>query len=177
MTARIFVSSDPHLGHSNIVHKFKREDGSPLRDFKNIHEHDEAIIARHNAIVRPEDHWYCLGDVVIAKYHLQTIARFNGHKRLVRGNHDIFKTREYIAAGFEEIYGVRVFRPQDQQGKSGFILSHVPLHPASVQRWARNVHGHTHANIVRDEHGHPDPRYICVSMEQINYTPVLLSSL
>ncbi len=126
--AKIWVIADTHFGHSNIVHKFKRADGSPLRDFKNVHEHDETIIRNWNERVRPEDHVYHLGDFAMARIHLATAQRLNGHKRLVRGNHDIFKTREYVEAGFEEIYGVRVFRPQDQQGKSGFILSHVEKH-------------------------------------------------
>ncbi|MEJ0025941.1 MAG: hypothetical protein WDN01_07930 [Rhizomicrobium sp.] len=175
--AKIWVISDTHFGHANVVHKFKRADGTPLRDFKNVHEHDETMIRKWNECVRPEDHVYHLGDFAMARVHLATAHRLNGHKRLVRGNHDIFKTRDYLDAGFEEIYGVRVFRPQDQQGKSGFILSHVPLHPGSVQRWARNVHGHTHANVVLDEHGHPDPRYVCVSVEHTGYAPVLLNTL
>jgi calcineurin-like phosphoesterase family protein len=174
--ARIWVVSDTHFGHANILN-FKRDDGTPLRVFQHIHEHDEYLIARWNERVKPEDHVYHLGDVAINRRHLSLISRLMGHKRLVRGNHDIFKTKEYLDAGFDEIYGVRVFRPNDQQGKTGLVLSHIPLHPSSVQRWARNVHGHTHARVVLDENGHPDPRYICVSVEQTGYAPVLLDKL
>jgi calcineurin-like phosphoesterase family protein len=176
--SRIFVASDHHFGHPNILN-FKREDGSLIRGavFKNSHEHDEVIIAKHNAVVLPQDHVYFLGDVAINRRFLPLVTRMMGHKRLVRGNHDIARTKEYLDNGFDEIYGVRVFRPQDQQGKTGFILSHIPLHPRSVPKWARNVHGHTHANIVRDDNGHPDPRYICVSLEHTDYAPVLLMDL
>lgn len=169
---RLWVISDTHFGHANIVHKFE-----PPRPFATIHEHDETIIRNWNARVRPEDHVYHLGDFAMNRRYLPIATRLLGHKRLVRGNHDIFKTQEYIDVGFEEIYGVRVFRPQDQQGKTGFILSHIPLHPTSVQRWARNVHGHLHFNRVLDENGHPDQRYICVSVEHTGYAPVLLADL
>lgn len=177
MNARIWVASDHHLGHTNTWAKFKREDGSPLRPFKSDEEMDETMIARHNAVVKPEDHVYFLGDVVINKRNLEKVKRFMGHKRLVRGNHDIFKTKQYLDVGFDEIYGVRVFLPNDQQKIPGAILSHIPLHPESVQRWAVNVHGHLHGNIVRDEKKWPDPRYVCVCVEQIDYTPVLLDTI
>ena len=48
----IFFSSDWRLSHKNIL-TFKRADGSPLRVFNTIEEHDEHIIAQHNSVVRP----------------------------------------------------------------------------------------------------------------------------
>jgi len=168
---RIFLISDHHFGHSNIVHKF-----DPSRPFVNIHEHDEALVSNHNSVVRPEDHVYFLGDVVINRRMLPIVTRLNGKKRLVRGNHDIFKTKEYIDVGFEEIYGVRVFQPNTQQNKTGFILSHIPLHPDHLIRGYKNVHGHLHFNRVM-RGPIPDDRYISVCCEHVNYTPVLLESL
>lgn len=167
----IWVCSDHHLGHSNIVHKFKREDGSPLRDFSSIEEHDELIIKWHNELVKPQDHVYFLGDVVIARRNLHKVSRFNGKKRLVRGNHDTLRTQEYLDVGFEEIYGVRVFPGHN------LILSHIPLHRDCLlgREWV-NVHGHLHANIVKNDKGHPDPKYMNVSLEQTEYKPVLLIS-
>jgi len=140
--SRIWVNADCHFGHPNILN-FKRDDGSLIRGavFQNSHE--------HNAVVRPEDHVYFLGDVAINRRFLPLVTRMMGHKRLVRGNHDIAKTKEYLDNGFDEIYGVRVFRAQDQQGKTGFFLTHIPIHPRSLPAWARNVHGHLHANIVK----------------------------
>lgn len=85
------------------------------------------------------------------------------------GNHDIFKTEEYLDAGFEKIMGVRVWP------KHNMIFSHIPLHPNSLRsRGWLNVHGHYHNNVVLDEKGHPDPLYRCVSVEHTGYAPVLL---
>jgi hypothetical protein len=38
--ANIFVISDTHFGHSGII-TFKKEDGSPLRNFESVEEMDE----------------------------------------------------------------------------------------------------------------------------------------
>lgn len=178
-----FLISDTHFGHTNTWQKFTLADGSPLRPFTSTEEMDETMVDNWNKTVRPQDTVYHLGDVVIARRHLETVKRLNGRKILIRGNHDIFKDKDYYEAGFEQIHGVRVFVDQ-------FILSHIPLHPDCVgERFKRNVHGHLHGNrITRDiicradprtiEHEfytvrtEIDPRYLSVCVEQINFTPI-----
>jgi calcineurin-like phosphoesterase family protein len=168
-----FVISDTHFGHTNSWEKFKLADGSPLRPFTSTEEMDETMIERWNAKVKPEDTVYHLGDVVINQKYLHLVSRLNGRKILVRGNHDIFKDKQYAEVGFEQIHGVRVFVDK-------FILSHIPLHPDCVtERFKVNVHGHLHANeIMIDEtlmsssYIKPDPRYLCVSVERTNYEPL-----
>lgn len=170
---KVYVISDTHFGHGNII-KFTNDKGEVIRQhpegrlFKHIHEHDELIIQYWNEIVQPQDHVYHLGDVVISKQLLKLCTRLNGKKRLVRGNHDICETEDYLEVGFKEIYGVRVFH------KEGFILSHIPIHPRSIKKGWINIHGHTHSNIVRLDNGLPDERYRCVSIEHTMYKPVLL---
>jgi calcineurin-like phosphoesterase family protein len=172
-----FLISDTHFGHTNTWEKFTLEDGSPLRPFTSTEEMDETMVENWNKTVRPQDTVYHLGDVVIARRHLETVKRLNGRKILIRGNHDIFKDKDYYEAGFEQIHGVRVFVDQ-------FILSHIPLHPDCVgERFKRNVHGHLHGNRIMRDIGIAnfddytlvstiDPRYLCVCVEQINYTPI-----
>jgi len=165
MSMNRFLISDTHFGHTNTWEKFTLTDGSPLRPFTSTEEMD------WNKTVRSNDTVYHLGDVVIAKRNLETVKRLNGRKILIRGNHDIFKDRDYYEAGFEQIHGVRVFVDQ-------FILSHIPLHPDCVsERFKRNVHGHLHGNRIMWAPKHPkqleiDPRYLSVCVEQINFTPI-----
>jgi calcineurin-like phosphoesterase family protein len=131
------------------------------------------MIERHNAKVKEQDTVYFLGDVVINKKYLELVKRMNGRKILIRGNHDIFKDEDYREVGFQQIHGVRVFVDK-------FILSHIPLHPDCVtERFKVNVHGHLHANeIMIDEtlmsssYMKPDPRYLCVCVEQTDFTPL-----
>lgn len=165
-----FLIADLHLGHEKACTTFKRADGSPLRPFINAQEMDETIVARWNERVRPQDKVYVLGDVVIARKHMDTLGRLQGKLRLVRGNHDIFPIKEYMKY-FGEVYACRVL--------SDMILTHIPLHPESVtERFSTNVHGHLHSNEVTVVNQHnkrvPDSRYLCVSVEHTNFAPVSL---
>lgn len=177
--ANKFVIGDTHFGHTNSWEKFKLPNGDPLRPFTSTEEMDEVMIERWNAKVKPDDTVYHVGDVVINRKSLHLVKRLNGKKRLIRGNHDIFKDADYNEVGFTALYGVRVFVDQ-------FILSHIPLHPDCVtERFKVNVHGHLHANqvmidetLISSSHTqpgsylHPDPRYLCVSVEHTNYEPL-----
>jgi calcineurin-like phosphoesterase family protein len=160
------------FGHTNSWEKFKLPNGDPLRPFTSTEEMDEAMVERWNAKVGPNDTVYHLGDVVINRKSLHHVKRLNGKKRLVRGNHDIFKDQDYRDVGFDSLYGVRVFVDQ-------FILSHIPLHPDCVtDRFRVNVHGHLHANEImksydwNDNAPQIDPQYLCVCVEQTNFTPL-----
>jgi calcineurin-like phosphoesterase family protein len=158
----VFLISDTHFGHANIL-TFKRNDGTPLRPFATIEEHDETLVANWNSVVRPCDKVYHLGDVVIHRRFLNLLGRCHGHKRLIRGNHDIFRTKFYLEY-FDEVYGVRVL--------DDMILSHIPLAIECItKRFGTNVHGHLHSNVM------DNPRYFNVSCEQINYTPISLEDL
>lgn len=173
MSGNIFFISDTHFGHEKCCTVFKRKDGSPLRPFANAQEMDEEMVRRWNEVVREQDKVYHLGDVVISKKYLGVLGRLNGSKRLIRGNHDIFKTKEYMQY-FKEIYGVRVLEDT--------VLTHVPLHPASVtERWNVNIHGHLHANEVMktDQYGreYPDPLYMTACVEHTDYRPIEFSEM
>lgn len=170
-----FFASDHHLGHEKIL-EFIHWDGTPIRaGFSCVDEMNEHMIDRHNAVVGPKDTCWFLGDVVINRRYLKLIDRFNGRKRLILGNHDIFKNKDYYNAGFEDIHAFRKF--------DGFVATHIPVHSESLRpSWGRNVHGHLHRNRVPlvegDYQGPPDPKYICVCVEQLdNYTPISIDEL
>jgi calcineurin-like phosphoesterase family protein len=164
-----FLISDHHLGHGNIL-TFKQADGfTMLRDFKSVDEMDEYMIERHNSVVRPQDKVYFLGDVAInIKVLPRVMPRLNGDIVLIKGNHDIGKLNKY-ADWFRDI---RAYHQLD-----GFLLAHIPVHPQSLGRWGRQIHGHLHSNRVLLPDGSIDPRYISVCVEQINYTPISLEQL
>jgi len=161
--ANLFIVSDTHFGHANILN-FKREDGSSVRNFASVEVMDELMVERWNSVVRPQDKVYHLGDVAMSKKDIATIGRCNGHKRLVRGNHDDHPLKEYLKY-FEEVYATRVL--------DRMIFSHIPIHPNSMGKHLANVHGHIH-NPLRDVYG---PLYYNVSVEVVNYTPIALEDL
>lgn len=176
----IFLVSDTHFGHEKTCTVFKRADGSPLRPFASAEEMDEHMIAAWNERVKPTDKVYHLGDVVINRKALKTLARLNGDKVLIRGNHDIFPDVEYREY-FRELRAYHVM--------NGMIFSHIPVHPESLGRFGVNLHGHLHANRVKKIRGvnartgellyseEIDPRYHCVCVEQTDFAPILFEDV
>jgi calcineurin-like phosphoesterase family protein len=128
------------------------------------------MIDRHNAIVRPEDRVYFVGDVCFHKKHLYKVGQMNGRKVLIKGNHDLLEMKDYLQY-FDDVRGVHQFK--------GMVITHIPVHPDSLGRWGFNVHGHLHANRVMSPKysGRPDERYFNVSVECINYTPISLDEV
>jgi len=177
----IFLVSDTHFGHQGVCH-FMRADGvTKLRPWDTAEGMDEEMIKRWNERVRPNDKVYHLGDVVINRKALGTLARLNGDKVLIRGNHDIFRDDEYRQY-FRELRAYHIM--------NGLILSHIPIHEASLGRFGCNVHGHLHANRVMKAKGinYPtgeiiyseteiDPRYHCVCVEQTDFAPILFEDV
>ena len=160
---KIFVISDTHFGHSNII-TFMTNDGKKVRDFKSVEEMDELMVENWNKVVRPVDRVYHLGDIVMNRRCLPILDRLNGKKVLVKGNHDIFKLKDYTPY-FEDIRAYKVFP------KHRIILSHIPIHMDSFTRFRLNIHGHTHMNHIDDN------RYMNVCVENINYTPVDMAEI
>jgi len=138
------------------------------------------MIRRWNDRVGPNDKVYHLGDVVINRKALPTLARLNGDKVLIRGNHDIFRDDEYREY-FRELRAYHVL--------NGMISSHIPVHEASLGRFGVNIHGHLHATRVKKARGvdartgeilygtELDVRYHCVCVEQTDFAPILLEDV
>jgi len=170
-----FLASDHHFGHGNIL-KFTKNDGSPLRVFDDVDHMNEYMVMQHNRVVKPKDKVYFLGDLAMHKKFLPIIHRMNGEKVLIRGNHDLEPARVYLEY-FKDVRGTHQL--------DGMLLSHIPVHVASLSRWKVNIHGHTHSNsVMLPEHPAStvspeiDPRYLCVSMEQLDdYTPISLEQI
>lgn len=174
MAGDIWVSSDPHFRHKNILKFTHREGGERIRpQFETIEEMDEYILQMHNETVKPGDKWYCLGDVMMGEKEgfAAFFAKLHGSKRLIPGNHDDIK---WLAAGgfFQKIQLWRVFR------EHGLVFTHVPVHASSLLRPMENddqevinVHGHIHQNKS------PVGPYVNLSMEAIDYKPVHLEEI
>lgn len=130
-----WLVADTHFGHRNILAL------EPGRPGATIEEHDELLIERWNAVVRPDDQVWHLGDVSLSVPVMERVTpRLNGHKYLVAGNHDLCwaahpsqKRRErviqmigrYRAAGFERVYDSGVVYGERIAG-THVVLSHLP---------------------------------------------------
>ncbi|GJD38054.1 metallophosphoesterase [Methylobacterium bullatum] len=81
------VVSDTHVGHRNILSSSMERP----RPFATIEAHDETLVERWNAVVRPDDTVWHLGDFAYRcteAYALSIFLRLNGRKLLIRGNHE-----------------------------------------------------------------------------------------
>jgi len=175
-----FLVSDTHFGHKGVCHFMRKDGETKLRPWDTAEEMDEEMVKRWNERVKPSDKVYHLGDVVINRKALGIMRRLNGDKVLIRGNHDIFRDDEY-REHFRELRAYHVL--------NGMILSHIPLHEASLGRFGCSIHGHLHANRVMKARGvdartgeilygdEIDPRYYNVSVEQTDFAPILFEDV
>lgn len=172
-TKDIWVISDTHFGHENIL-KFIDKDGSYFRGdlFNSVQEMNETMVDNWNSVVKDGDKVYHLGDVFFGpKEDFKNLwSRLKGSKRLIVGNHDDIKFMS--AGGFFKRIGMWRVLPE-----FNMTLTHVPIDQSSLKVWGEygedslNVHGHIHQNPS------PTDRHRCVSVEQINYTPVNIEEI
>lgn len=154
---RAFAIGDLHIGHKNII-KFQ-----PIeRPFATIEEHDAEMVYRWNNTVRVQDTVWVVGDVAFGLGAFEYLKQLKGIKRLVMGNHDHYPSPRYLEV-FRSLHGAVELKD--------CILTHVPVHPSQFDRFKANIHGHLHSHVL------DDPRYINVSAERVNLTPVLITDL
>jgi calcineurin-like phosphoesterase family protein len=151
----VFFIGDTHFGHEKLI---TGEIGI-RKCFKSVEEHDQALEDNWNKTVRSKDVVYHLGDVTFGNF--EVLARLKGDKKLVMGNHDKFSR---LAQYFTNFYGAHIY--------NGFLLTHIPVNTRELEfRFKFNIHGHLHDKTIDDR------RYINVSCEQINYTPISLDEI
>ena len=130
----IYYIADMHFGHKNIL-------GYDKRPFSDTEQMDEEIIRRWNERVCEDDTVYVLGDAFFKgeETSLAIMKRLNGHKRLIRGNHDrnngrLLKQWESVRE-YEEI----------RDGEHLVVMSHYPMMLYNHQHnGAVMLYGHVH---------------------------------
>lgn len=160
--------ADLHLGHTNMAIK---------RGFDNAYQHDEYIIKQWNSVVHKKDTTFILGDVTMeTKHNYDLLDRLNGKKTVILGNHDMPNHVPELLKHVTKVSGM--MKKKFKQERVTAFLTHCPIHTREMDyRVGINIHGHIHEYVVLLPNSKPDKRYICVSCEQIDYTPKLLSEL
>ena len=142
----IYVGSDTHFGHKNIL-TFER------KDFLSIEEHDEKIFKILEKTLSKDSTFYHLGDFGdLSDKTMSRFAKLPGKKILIRGNHDnsINKLKQI----FDEVHNEPIFY------KKRILFSHEPL---PVTDGSINIHGHLHGAILRKQN------YINANIHYLNY--------
>lgn len=151
MSTDRFVVSDTHFGHENIL-EYDR------RPFASIEEHDEAMIAKWNAVVQPKDEVRCLGDLAWYGKKAQMIellGRLNGHIHLMRGNHDTLVDKPGVRELFSTIKDLHVLKLKGQGVQVPGGKLYVSLCHYAMRRWYRShkpdswhLYGHSHGQLL-----------------------------
>ena len=160
----IFVVSDTHFGHANILKFTDSTTGERIRPhWDNVEQMDEDMITLWNSVVKDNDIVYHLGDVYF-RNGAEILPRLKGRKRLILGNHDNGKDQNLLKH-FDKIMMWRMFP------EFNCLLSHVPVHESTLFKVQYNLHGHIHQNAS------PTPNHINCSVEVQEYTPKPIEEL
>lgn len=161
----LFFSSDHHFSHHNII----RYCGRP---FASLEEMDEAIIARHNAVVGPRDIVYFLGDFCFRTSDpSRFVKRLNGQLHLLRGNHDRLQDAGWLEAGFKGVYGDHKNPAVVQVRVDGvrLVLCHYAMLTWPGKRdvgGSIHLFGHSHGTLA-----HSHDRAFDVGVDKHDFTP------
>jgi len=112
----IFITSDHHYSHFNIIHFCGRP-------FKTVHEMNKVMTERWNSVVQPGDTVYHLGDLC---FHnkidpKELVSMLNGTITLIRGNHDKQKTLQAVDKWYQSFPIIIE--------EFSCIMNHRPIYP------------------------------------------------
>jgi len=158
---RTWFTSDTHFGHANILKHCNRP-------FSSAAEMDGEMLARWNAVVRPEDIVWHLGDFAFrnARSPSDYLRRLHGTKHLIVGNHDHQATLSAPEwASVERLAEVTVDGIR-------IVMCHY-----GMRVWPRSHHGslmlygHSHGNLPGDRQS------LDVGVDVWDYRPVGLDQI
>lgn len=161
--AKVWVWSDQHFWHKNIIAYSDRPYGSLE------HMHHE-MLANYKLCVGPDDVCVWVGDVAFCKDSVANhmLQAYPGYKILVCGNHD-FEKKKLKKLNVDEVHLTYTVRVAEDLY---ICFSHFPMEGKMDTEFFRNlgitvynVHGHTH------DRNCPDPMLFNVSVEMISYMP------
>ncbi len=117
----LWVTGDHHFGHKNII-------AYDSRPFDNVRQMDEVMVRRWNEVVKKDDTVYHLGDFALAsfEYAQSILARLNGKKILILGNHDRSAGR-MCEMGFDEVHKMCVLNAEP-----GFYEDMTITYPSTI---------------------------------------------
>lgn len=160
---KIFVCSDTHFNHANIIKYCNRP-------YETVEEMDEALVDNWNSVVTNDDTVFFLGDFALGSRDVvrDFVSKLNGRKILVRGNHDHMSDQSYKDAGFETVFKKPVIMHFDNYDMD-IQFSHAPVFDEENQY--PNIYGHVHDKPCNDA------KHYCVCMEVIDYKPIELDKV
>lgn len=130
---RLFLTSDPHFGHGNIIKYCNRP-------FKSKDEMNQVLVSNWNSKVPKNGITFIVGDFAFLHVDesLAFLKQLNGDKILISGNHDEHNLRdERFRKAFTGIYDLVDLKVYGK-GKAvdNIVVCHYP-----ISSWNRKFHG------------------------------------
>lgn len=161
--ANIWLTSDWHLDHDNIIKHCKRP-------FELTWQMNQQIVGNFCNLVKKKDLVYYLGDFA---WRSSTVTRLlpnlPGRWTFILGNHDE-RHKNLISRYVEGVERLLILKMKG----CDVTLCHYPMaswHKSHYQAW--NFHGHCHGNPVEPYH----PRRIDVGIDCWDFQPVHIDEL
>ena len=98
------------------------------------------------------------------KANYEFLDKLNGIKKVVLGNHDKPQHTRRLLNHVNCVGGAVRYKK--------CFLTHIPIVESELRRCKYNIHGHVHENSIETNR-----KYVNVSCEVINYTPVDIDKL
>lgn len=175
----LWFTSDYHIYHANILRMGKG------RSFSCVEEMHTVLADRHNAVVRPGDKVFNLGDFALKCTWEQAYAF---RKRLVGDQHFLFGNHDHVAfdminhvpncfvwvRGDPDSGGMWTFKPKGYGDLPKITLCHYAMRtwPGSGKpNW--NLYGHSHGMLPEE------PKWLAfdVGVDCWNFTPVSIEQV
>ena len=158
----VFFTGDTHFGDRRVL-RFDH------RHFPSLAAHDEALVARWNEAVGPDDVVWHLGDFAIGPSRAEIhalLASLNGRKHLIVGNNDGLDTLEAPDWASLQHYAEIVVDERK------LVLCHYPFRTWNgIGSGAINIHGHSHGRLT------PATRQYDVGVDVWDFRPVPLGTV
>jgi len=148
-----FFTADLHFNHLLMLR---------YREFLDLEEMDSRLIDNYNSVVGRRDRVYILGDFAW-KNPKSYLARLNGRKILIVGNHD-----NYSGDVLSQFSGVYELKYMKFDGRRLFLAHrpHLTWDGSNSGSW--HFHGHSHGRIAES----PEVLRSDVGVDVWDYFPV-----
>lgn len=176
LKGEIWITSDTHFGHENIIKYCKRP-------FLNWEDMNEKLIENWNARVKPEDVVIHCGDFFMGQLSVidSVLPRLNGTIIWVKGNHDQNNRMRFIQEKYQD--KVLIAGPQFylRYRQWFFVFCHLPLSNEELLEQFETdnreiiwVHGHVHDKWDFYE---PYKKSFNICVDKTDYHPVNIGEL
>jgi len=143
----IWVTSDIHYSHKNLIKSLSTWESGAHRDFKSIPHHNDTLVNNINNNVKKEDVLFILGDVAFGgfeniKLFMERIICDEVH--LVLGNHDTHI--KFNRDGVKNCFTTVNTRIEVQIDSDMFVMDHYPIREwEGCHKGWYMLYGHCHS--------------------------------